>query len=77
MAQPITLLEAEANDYAALRSAINPHNHPVVKVLGYRTPFDGGGGVFVRELNNPPKTDDDGRTVLSAITRAYYWRKWL
>jgi hypothetical protein len=68
-----------ADNYTELRTVIDPRQFTSVKVLGYATPYDGGGGIFIREPNSPPQIDNDGSIVLSLIPGAgdFYWNKWL
>lgn len=68
--------DAIVENYTELR-ALNPNSYQAVKVLGYATAFDGGGGVFIRKVNVPAQTDNDGNIVESLVNSAYYWRKWL
>lgn len=70
------LADCIANNYSELR-AISTSQCRSVKVLGYASAFDGGGGIFIRQDNSPPQTDNDGNIVESTFNSAYYWRKWL
>lgn len=63
------------DNYADLR-ALNTNECISCKVLGYATAFDGGGGIFIREANSPPQSDNDGTIVVSSYNSSYYWRKW-
>lgn len=68
--------EPIVNNYTELR-ALNPDPYHSVKVLGYATAFDGGGGIFIRTANSPAQTDNDATIVVSLANGAYYWNKWL
>lgn len=74
---PVSQLnEATVENYTELRNLV-PNAYQSVQVLGYATAFDGGGGIFIRKVNIPPQTDNDGDLVVSLANSAYYWRKWL
>lgn len=70
------LNDCQVDNYTELR-ALNPSPCQSVKVLGYATAFDGGGGIFIRKANIPAQTDNDGTIVVSTNNGAYYWQKWL
>lgn len=64
------------DNYSELR-ALSTSNCQSVKVLGYASAFDGGGGIFIRLSNDPAQTDNDGNIVVSTFNSSFYWRKWL
>lgn len=68
--------DCAVDNYTALRE-LSTADCQSVKVLGYASAFDGGGGIFIREVNTPSQTDNDGDIVVSTFNSAYYWRKWL
>lgn len=70
------MCETIVDNYTELR-ALNPNPYHSVIVLGYATAYDGGGGVFIRTVNIPGQTDNDGNIVVSLSNGAYYWKKWL
>lgn len=77
VAGPISQLnEQTVDNYTELRALV-PNAYQSVKVLGYATAFDGGGGIFIRKVNIPAQTDNDGNIVVSLANSAYYWQKWL
>lgn len=74
---PVSQLnEVTVDNYTELRALV-PNAYQSVKVLGYATAFDGGGGIFIRKVNIPAQTDNDGDLVVSLANSAYYWQKWL
>ena len=68
--------DCTANNYSELRT-LSTADCQSVKVLGYASAFDGGGGIFIRQINSPAQTDNDGDIIVSTFNSAYYWRKWL
>lgn len=72
----ISEIDCIVDNYSELR-ALSTVDCQSVKVLGYASAFDGGGGIFIRLANSPAQTDNDGNIVLSTFNSAYYWRKWL
>lgn len=68
--------ECTVDNYSELR-ALSTVDCQSVKVLGYASAFDGGGGIFIRQANSPAETDNDGNIVVSTFNSAYFWRKWL
>ncbi len=64
------------DNYSELRQ-VNTIQCQSVKVLGYASAFDGGGGIFIRLPNSPDQGDNDGNIVASTFDSTYYWRKWL
>lgn len=76
-AGPVSQLnEVTVDNYTELRALV-PNAYQSVKVLGYATAFDGGGGIFIRKVNIPAQVDNDGDLVVSLANSAYYWQKWL
>lgn len=67
--------ECTVDNYSELR-ALSTVDCQSVKVLGYASAFDGGGGIFIRQ-DNDSQTDNDGNIIVSTFNAAYYWRKWL
>lgn len=64
-------------NYDTLRNQVNPETVSQVKVLGYSTPYDGGGGIFVRwTQTSPPRADDDKWWLRSNVSDRYVWGKW-
>lgn len=71
----ISEVDCMVNNYSELR-ALSTVDCQSVKVLGYASAFDGGGGIFIRQTNDG-QTDNDGNIIVSTFNPAYYWRKWL